>query len=440
MPMSREAKMEKVQRLLTAHKKPPRRWKASLSRTSCIQATDIARNWTVITAAYSGLEQTLKFLIADEADLTISELVDLAAPRNAAIHERCVGRYPYRTHDLAWLFPGARTARTRRRAGLLQAIPVTPLIHPHCRRGRIPHPDFRVRVEPAYERWRYTLIEDRPLPRNSPEALSAIWGVCVQMAEENLWENQRVNMPDKQLAQHFCQQLEMLMVNVSVDRQNAGEAFRDVSGEIRDWLWRAGHPLNAFAEVLWNFSRYGSHGAERVSDWLSEALTRWVRDVLASPAASARTSLRAFLDRAQGHTPDGASIRWNPPAERFEATPWSLEHRFVDALPPEATLIVDPAPRATPLNTLWVAARESGCRVLENRAFNGPADQGNWFCTLRVQADDAGTVTPLLSMWQQRDADHDLFHMVEEVAPEEMEPPLRRWIDLAKKIAEIRLQ
>ena len=107
--------------------------------------------------------------------------------------------------------------------------------------------------------------------------------------------------------------------------------------------------------------------------------------------------------------------------------------------PGEAILIADPVPRATPLNTLWVAARESGCRVLENRAFNGPADQENWFCTLRVQAEDAGAVKPILSMWQKRDDDHDLFHMVEEAAPEEMEQPLRRWIALAKKIAEIRL-
>ena len=29
-------------------------------------------------------------------------------------------------------------------------------------------------------------------------------------------------------------------------------------------------------------------------------------------------------------------------------------------------------------------------------------------------------------MWQKRDDDHDLFHMVEEAAPEEMEPS-RRW-------------
>ena len=175
-----------------------------------------------------------------------------------------------------------------------------------------------------------------------------------------------------------------------------------------------------------------------MSDWLSEALTRWVRDILASPDASARTSLRAFLNRAQGHTPDGASIRWNSQANRFEAIPWSLEDRFVDALPPEATLIADCAPQGTPLHTLWAAARECGCRVLENRAFNGPADREGWFRTLQVQAEDAGTVKPLLSMWQKRDDYHDIFHMVEEAAPEEMEQPLRRWIHLAREIAEIR--
>ena len=438
MPMSREAKMEKVQRLLTAHKKTSQTLESEPVTHELHPGTDIARNWTVITAAYSGLEQTLKFLIAEKADLTITELIDLAPPQHAAIDERPVGRHPYRTHDLAWLFseleqPARDVVQDfyGRFQSLHSYVPIADA------------DEFLTEISgpggAGYERWRYTLIEDRPLPRNSPETLSAIWGVCVQMAEQNLWNNQRVQMPDKQLTQHFCQQLEILMVNVSVDRQNAGEAFRDVSGEIRGWLWRAGHPLNAFAEVLWNFSRYGSHGADGVSDWLSEALTRWVRDVLANPAASARTSLRAFLNRAQGHTPDGASIRWNPQPERFEATPWSLEDCFVDALPREAILIADPVPRATPLNTLWVAARESGCRVLENRAFNGPADQENWFCTLRVQAEDAGAVKPILSMWQKRDDDHDLFHMVEEAAPEEMEQPLRRWIALAKKIAEIRL-
>ena len=36
----------------------------------------------------------------------------------------------------------------------------------------------------GFERRLYTRIEDKPLLRNSPEALAAVWGVCVQVAEE----------------------------------------------------------------------------------------------------------------------------------------------------------------------------------------------------------------------------------------------------------------
>ena len=81
MPMSREAKMEKVQRLLTAHKKTSQTLESEPVTHERHPGTDIARNWTVITAAYSGLEQTLKFLIAEKADLTIAELIDLAPHR-----------------------------------------------------------------------------------------------------------------------------------------------------------------------------------------------------------------------------------------------------------------------------------------------------------------------------------------------------------------------
>ena len=431
MPMSRDDKLEIVQRLRTAHRKTSQTLESEPVTHELHPGTDIARNWMVITTAYSGLEQTLKYLIAENANLTIEELIGRPVPQNAANNKR------YRTHDLARLFselePRARDI-VRDFYGRFQSL------HSYVPIADVE--DFLNEISGqggvGYERWRYTLIEDNTLPSNSPETLAAIWGVCFQIAEQNLSENRRVDMPETQLTQQLWEQLDKLMKNVLLDQHNAGEPFRDIYGEMRDWLRSEGHPLNAFAEVLWNFSRYGSHGADGESDWLSEALTQWARDILASPAASARTSLRAFLNRAQGHTPDGASIRWNPQAERFKAVPWSLEDRFVDVLPSEAIPIADPVPRGTPLHTLWTVARECGCRVLENRAFNGPADREGWFRTLQVQAEDAGTVKPLLSMWQKRNDDYDIFHMVEEAAPEEMEQPLRRWIDSARKFAEIR--
>ena len=371
MPMSRDASIEKVQRLLTAYKKTKETLEGEPATWELHPGTDIARNWTVITAAYSGLEQTLKYLIAEENGLTIPELIDFAVPDNVDANEHNARTYPYRTHSLGWLFSKLQKPTqdvVREFFGRFQSL------HSYIAIGRADNFLNLVsgRRGVGYELWRYTLIEEKPMPKNSPEALVAVWGVCVQIAEERLWKNQRVRMPDKELAQTLCHRLEMLQVYVSVDRQNAGEPFQDISGEIRDWLWRGGHPLDAFAKVLWHFARYDSPGVEDVSEWLSQSLTRWVNEVVASPIASARTSLRAFVTRAQGLTPDGQSIRWNSGQNRFEAIQWSLEQRFSDALPPQATIIGGPAGHQTPLTTLWVAARECGYRVLENRSFKGP--------------------------------------------------------------------
>ena len=82
-------------------------------------------------------------------------------------------------------------------------------------------------------------------------------------------------MPDDMLSQEFYHRLEGLRVAVSVERQNRGEESQDIEAEIQAWLWKAGHPLNAFADVLWHFDRYEIHGVTDISDWFSDTLTRW---------------------------------------------------------------------------------------------------------------------------------------------------------------------
>ena len=69
-----------------------------------LPGSDIARNWPVITAAYSGLEQTIKFLIAEEKGCTIRELVDQSNAGRK--HSRSPHKevHPFRTHNIAWLF------------------------------------------------------------------------------------------------------------------------------------------------------------------------------------------------------------------------------------------------------------------------------------------------------------------------------------------------
>ena len=66
--------------------------------------TDIARNWTVITASYSGLEQTFKYLIAEEKGLTIAELIAFVDRQELNVNEGGAKQYPFQTHNLGWLF------------------------------------------------------------------------------------------------------------------------------------------------------------------------------------------------------------------------------------------------------------------------------------------------------------------------------------------------
>ena len=181
MPMSNDAKFEKVQRLLTAHG----RTKKTLEKEPVVwelhPGTDIAQNWPVITAAYSGLEQTIKYLTAEEKGLTVQELFDFAVAENGQANEDGRRHYPYRTHNLGRLFSRLeeRTKKTVR-----EVFKRYKSLFPQIRIGSVDQ--FLHRVSggngdgDGSVRWRYALIEEKTLPRNTPAALVAIWGVCVQ--------------------------------------------------------------------------------------------------------------------------------------------------------------------------------------------------------------------------------------------------------------------
>ena len=294
----------------------------------------------------------------------------------------------------------------------------------------------------GYDRWRYSLIEDRDIeiPKNSPEGLVATWGVCVEIARERAWGKPEVQMPDAELATTLGMEFQKAIDDVTIDRQRAGEPFQDIGHEARNWAWnKKGHLLNAFADVLWHLSRYEEHGQRDTSGWLSEALTRWAKAVLTNPAIAGRTMIRTFVERTRGDMLDGQSVRWNRAANRFEAVAWSLEGRQQEALPPHAIVVGNPTDRGSRLRTLWQAAKRSGYGVVENRSFNGaPANDESWFCTLEVRADEAGDAKPILAMWQKRIASDDLYHMVVQRPREEIDEHVLRWMDLAQRIGELR--
>ena len=429
MPMLQHDKDETVQRLGTAHRKAKEVLESEPVVRELHAGTEIASNWPVITAAYSGLEQTVKYLIADESGRTISELIQFREGKTI----------PFRTHHLRNLFLRLSEPLQERlrefyaRYQSLHRYVETETLDAFL--SQISDEDGR-----GYERWRYTLIDDTPPPRISPEALLATWGASVQIAEERTWENQRMRMPEEELARDLYEALQEVAMDVSVERRNGGEPFRDINPEVRQWLRRTGHPLNAFADVLWHFSRYAEHGQTNVSRCLAEALTSWAARVLACPAVSRRTSLRRFVVCAKGDTPHGQSVRWDRGVQRFEAVPWCLESRQRDAKPSGAIPVGDPTPRQTPLSTLWRAAKESGYRVLENRAFTASGDPSPWFRTheVRTVAKYGGDAKPILTMWRKPNERRGLFFMVVEQPREEIGESVRQWIENATRLAKMR--
>lgn len=173
MPLTKSEKFEKMQRLHTAHKMTKEMFEGKQIPRDMHAGTNIAQIWLFITAGYSGLEQTIKFLIAEENSLTINEV-----------------RRRYRTHNIERLFRELNDSTKnvvrdyyRRFQSLHSYITVESL------------DEFLTIVSNSdgkgYERWRYTLIEDEEqLPRNSAEALIAIWGVCTEIASERVDEDE----------------------------------------------------------------------------------------------------------------------------------------------------------------------------------------------------------------------------------------------------------
>ena len=100
----------------------------------------------------------------------------------------------------------------------------------------------------------------------------AVWDICLQIAVNRNWSNQRIRMPDEILAWELRRILHRNWLSVSKNRQDAGESYQNLQPEIDTWYRAAGHPLNAFAQVLWHYQRYDFHGMDTASDWFSEVL------------------------------------------------------------------------------------------------------------------------------------------------------------------------
>ena len=170
-------RFEIVQRLKTAEERTREAYEQTFKGHDLHPGTDIAGAWPFITAAYSGLEQTFKFHIAEAEGKTVEELVATRGPKGA----KGEAHFPFRHHNLGSLFrclddPAAGSAGRG-----ISPVQDAPRLH---RPGHVVGVSGAVSVEDGrgYERWRYSLTAPaEKIPTNSADALLSIWDVAVQL-------------------------------------------------------------------------------------------------------------------------------------------------------------------------------------------------------------------------------------------------------------------
>ena len=159
-------------------------------------------------------------------------------------------------------------------------------------------PNEKDGIATGYERWRYLLIEEKSIPRNSAEAMLSIWSTAVRIAKRK--EEPKISR-----------------------RMLKGE----IDAEIRKWLNCSpgkqclGRRLNAFAKFIWNHERGRPDTFGGAPQEVREALGRWL-EALDEEKLSYDTLF--FIQRARGCSSLGLSIRWNDTSGRFEKVPWNL--------------------------------------------------------------------------------------------------------------------
>lgn len=431
MLMTKEAKSEKVQRLVVAYSKTKELLESSPMTRDLHLGSDIANRWTIVTAAYSGLEQVIKYLIADEKSCTIQELLDKQGQSRKGKKKK----HSYRTHNLASLF-----CRLEEKTKSVIRDYFSQYQSLHCYITIETVDDFFSLISgvdgKGYELWRYTLIEDEEqLPQNSAEVMLAIWGVCVEIAQSRIYAGESVTMLDEtlriELNDELFEKFQEQDIEVQLNSHSVDQQLLDLGREAYARTFLQGkHPLNIFAEILQHFGENKSHGLSGLPDHLSKAVYSWIEKVSISNEKAGISSLRMFLERAQGKTSAGESIRWNSDSRRFENVPWSLELITDDTLPSDAIAIKHP----NSLQKLKVIAKECGYTIRENRSCTSSPNDGKDFYLRTLQVSELSSMEPVITVWQKPGYTRDYSFVIEQTL-NKLEKPVQEWIKFNQILA-----
>ena len=134
------------------------------------EGTSLANAWAIITVSYSGIEQSMKFLISQQNHSTV---------RDWRSSEE--GKELGRSHGLRRIFDALDTEA---KLAISEYYERFQSLHSYVSKRTVPtFLDEVSRGENGYGLWRYVLVEDDPggPPLNSPDAMMAIWRGLVEI-------------------------------------------------------------------------------------------------------------------------------------------------------------------------------------------------------------------------------------------------------------------
>ena len=426
MPIDDDYRVALTLRLQTAFAETLENYTSKPARIELLGDVALAQQWLTIGATYSGIEQTLKYLIALQKDLTVDELlVERGIVENP--REEPERRTRYRIHQLGTLF--RRLDRQTREAvehdyAVWQSL-YDYLTIPTC-------VEFLEHIQgddnEGHLDWRYCLIQEHLPPPNSADAMLAIWASLLRRCEERVEIPRRpgTRATDEQVRFGLGECLERACMDYEQRAAENGDPIPPLREELRRWAPSGSRMVNRMAALLGHRERYldvpEREGSEAMRRTLAASLMRLAHDA----REGMRGALPTFARRALGYFPTGESVRWNPETMRFENVPWPLQRESRDDAPPGATRVAPEDNADGRLRDIWHHASVAGYEVKETREFAANLDQpSQWHLRMRVYDQQGDAEDARISVWQEHHLEGAIA--VEQHAPEE---PPRPHMDL----------
>ena len=405
MPIDHETQHMITLRLRSAYGETLAGYAQRPRRNELLGDVAVAQEWPAISAAYSGIEQTLKFLIALDKGLTVDELlVQDGIVENP--EEEPVVHTKYRIHYLCTLFsrldPGTCNRVEQDYAvwqSLYDYIPIR-----SCA-------EFLAHIQGNHNKghldWRYCLILGQTPPQNSADAMLTIWGLLVRRCEARAGHPHRsgTRTANEEVADGLRDYLKAAFTDAeTATAESHGEIGR-LRKESEGWSPTKTCLVNNMAALLGYCRRYGRVSDQEGSESWVFVLAHCVRRLMYDVAQGKRGPLFTFVRRAFGEFPTGESVRWNPGVHRFENVPWPLQCEAIEQEPVGATRVELEDNADGRLRDIWDHARIDGYEVKETRKFAAQLPDDRWHLRMRVFDRLSGTNQAYFSVWQQHSSE-----------------------------------